>query len=81
MKSNGNLYDVHAFSAWRQRRATAGIHGNVPVSTVERLKFTLSELDEDNMSENVNASSAALESRIKALEKQVTALEEKTKSL
>ena len=33
------------------------------------------------MSENVNASSAALESRIKALEKQVTALEEKTKSL
>ena len=44
---------------------------------VERLKFTLSELDEDNMSENVNASSAAL----KALEKQVTALEEKTKSL
>lgn len=48
---------------------------------VERLKFTLSELDEDNMSENVNASSAALESRIKALEKQVTALEEKTKSL
>ena len=72
MKSNGNLYDVHAFSAWRQRRATAGIHGNVPVST---------ELDEDNMSENVNASSAALESRIKALEKQVTALEEKTKSL
>lgn len=48
---------------------------------VERLKLTLSELDEDNMSENVNASSAALESRIKALEKQVTALEEKTKSL
>ncbi len=48
---------------------------------VERLKFTLSELDEDNMSENVNASSAAVESRIKALEKRVTALEEKTKSL
>ena len=48
---------------------------------VERLKITLSELDEDNMSENVNASSAAVESRIKALEKRVTALEEKTKSL
>ena len=48
---------------------------------VDRLKFTLSALDEDNMSENVNASSAAAGEAIKALEKRVAALEEKTKSL
>lgn len=48
---------------------------------VDRLKFTLSSLDEDNMSENVNASYADVDDRIKALEKRVTALEEKTKSL
>lgn len=48
---------------------------------VERLKFTLSELDEDNMSETVNASSTATEKTIKALEKRVATLEEKNKSL